>query len=67
MNFQGTWNLFRSSSFDSTFGAENLWEGSFMECMTIIAYENFGPCQFDLKKKSIVVLYDLLLDQEEEN
>lgn len=65
-NFEGTWTLCRSTSFDDTFDAEWLWNGSFMECMTIVAYENLGPLHFDLRNKTIVVLYDLLSEEEEE-
>jgi hypothetical protein len=67
MNFQGTWMLCISDTFDESFSARYIWEGSFMECMTIVAYENLGPLKFDTKKKTIVVLHPLELDQEEEN
>lgn len=64
MNFQGTWTLCKSLSFDDILGSEHIWTGSFMECMTIVAYENMGPIQFNVKTKIIVCLYDLISETE---
>jgi hypothetical protein len=60
------WMLVRSMSFDDKFGAEYIWSGTFTECMTVAVYENLGPLKIHPNDKTIVGLYDLLLNQGDE-